>query len=73
MTDKLNSQPAIITLNDLCKEYKIAPTRARKLLRIKSKDVKNFPEVGKGHIARSQWRWAKSSIAHKEAIKILSS
>lgn len=72
MTDKSKQQPTIITLIDLCKELKIAPTRARKLLRIKSKDVKAFPEVAKGHIAKTPWRWVKGSRAHAEVIKILS-
>lgn len=71
MTDK-SKQTNIITLVEVCKELKIAPIRARKLLRIKSKDIKTFPEVGKGHIAKTPWRWVKGSNAHTEAIKILS-
>ncbi len=72
MTGKSNTQPSIITLADLCKELKIAPVKARKLLRIKSKDKKAYPELAKGHISKTPWRWAKGSKAHTEAIKILS-
>ena len=60
-----------VTLNDLCKELKVDPRDARMMLRLASKKTKEFPSLGKGHVARQPWEWAAGSKGLEEARKAL--
>jgi len=66
------AKPAIVTLDQLAKEMKVAPRDARMLLRLAAKQTKQYPNLGKDHVARQPWQWAPGSKALDEARKALS-
>lgn len=62
----------IITLKQLCTEFKIGAHEAREKLRCAKREPKKYPELAKAHKPRRPWEWAKDSIALKEARAALS-
>ncbi|QXT39426.1 hypothetical protein [Gymnodinialimonas ceratoperidinii] len=60
----------ITTLQQVCKERKMSPTKARKMLRAALTSGKHS-ELSKAHKPKSAWQWAKGSAAEKEAIQVL--
>lgn len=67
------AKPAMVTLEQLAREVKLSPRDARMLLRLASKQAKQYPTLGKEHVARQPWSWAPGSKALEEARKALSS
>lgn len=63
--------PTLVTLEELAKEMKVAPRDARMLLRLAAKQTKQYPNLGKEHIARQPWQWTRGSKALDEARKAL--
>lgn len=66
------AKPTIVTLDQLTREMKVAPRDARMLLRLAAKQTKQYPNLGKDHVARQPWQWAPGSKALDEARKALS-
>lgn len=66
-------KPAVVTLEELAKETKVAPRDARMLLRLAAKQTKQYPNLGKEHVARQPWQWTAGSKALEEARKALKS
>ena len=62
---------AVVTLEQLAKELKIPPRDARMLLRLAAKQTKQYPNLGKEHVARQPWQWAPGSKGLEEARKAL--
>jgi len=60
-----------ITLDQLAHELKISPRDARMLLRLAAKQTRQYPNLGKEHVARQPWQWAAGSKALDEARKAL--
>lgn len=60
-----------VTLDQLARELKISPRDARMLLRLAAKQTRQYPNLGKEHIARQPWQWAAGSKALDEARKAL--
>jgi hypothetical protein len=58
-------------LEELAKEMKVAPRDARMLLRLAAKQTKQYPNLGKEHVARQPWQWTVGSKALEEARKAL--
>jgi hypothetical protein len=50
---------------------KVAPRDARMLLRLAAKQTKQYPNLGKDHVARQPWQWTAGSKALEEAQKAL--
>lgn len=69
-TDK--STPDMVTLDQVAREMKMSPRDARMLLRLAAKQTKQYPCLGKEHVARQPWQWAPDSKALEEARKALS-
>jgi hypothetical protein len=65
------AKPSVVTLEVLAKEMKISPRDARMMLRLAAKQTKQYPNLGKEHIARQPWQWAVGSKALEEARKAL--
>jgi hypothetical protein len=63
----------VVTLEELAKETKVAPRDARMLLRLAAKQTKQYPNLGKEHVARQPWQWTAGSKALEEARKALKS
>lgn len=61
----------VVTLDQLAREMKISPRDARMLLRLAAKQTRQYPTLGKEHIARQPWSWAPGSKALEEARKAL--
>lgn len=61
----------VVTLDQLAREMKIPPRDARMLLRLAAKQTKQYPTLGKEHIARQPWSWTPGSKALDEARKAL--
>jgi hypothetical protein len=61
------AKPAVVTLEELAKEMKVAPRDARMLLRLAAKQTKQYPHLGKEHVARQPWQWTRGSKALDEA------
>lgn len=57
----------VVTLDQLAREMKMSPRDARMLLRLAAKQTKQYPTLGKEHIARQPWSWAPGSKALEEA------
>jgi hypothetical protein len=74
MTDKL-AKPAIemVTLKQLCAEFKLDAREAREKLRLAMRDAKKNPELAKSHRPGHGWEWPKNSPALKEARTALTS
>lgn len=66
------AKPTVVTLEHLAKEMKISPRDARMLLRLAAKQTKQYPNLGKDHVARQPWQWTPGSKALEEARKALS-
>lgn len=64
-------KPAVVTLEQLAREMKVAPRDARMLLRLAAKQTKQYPNLGKEHVARQPWQWTAGSKALEEARKAL--
>lgn len=67
------SAPEMVTLDHLAREVKMSPRDARMLLRLAAKQTKQYPNLGKEHVARQPWQWPDGSKALEEARKALSS
>jgi hypothetical protein len=65
------AKPTVVTLEALAKEMKISPRDARMMLRLAVKQTKQYPNLGKEHVARQPWQWAVGSKALEEARKAL--
>lgn len=65
------AKPTVVTLDELAKEMKVAPRDARMLLRLAAKQTKQYPNLGKEHVARQPWQWTAGSKALEEARKAL--
>ena len=63
--------PTVVTLDQLAKEVKISPREARMLLRLAGKQTKQYPNLGKEHVAREPWQWAEGSKSLDEARRAL--
>jgi tagatose-1,6-bisphosphate aldolase non-catalytic subunit AgaZ/GatZ len=61
-----------VTLDQLAGEMKMTPRDARMLLRLAAKQIKQYPNLGKEHVARQPWQWTPGSRALEEARKALS-
>ncbi len=66
------SKAEVVTLDQLAREMKMSPRDARMLLRLAAKQTKQYPTLGKEHVARQPWQWAPGSKALEEARKALS-
>lgn len=65
------AKPTVVTLEALAKEMKISPRDARMMLRLAVKQTKQYPNLGKEHVARQPWQWTAGSKALEEARKAL--
>ena len=65
------TKPAVVSLEQLAKEMKISPRDARMLLRLAAKQTKQYPNLGKEHVARQPWQWSPGSKGFEEARKAL--
>lgn len=61
----------LVTLDQLARELKMSPRDARMLLRLAAKQTKQYPNLGKDHVARQPWQWTPGSKALDEARKAL--
>ncbi len=61
----------LVTLDQLAREVNLAPRDARMLLRLASKQIRQYPNLGKEHVARQPWQWTVGSKALDEARKAL--
>jgi hypothetical protein len=61
----------LVTLDQLALEMKVSPREARMLLRLAAKQTKQYPNLGKDHVARQPWQWAQGSATLAEARKAL--
>lgn len=61
----------LVTLDQLAREMNMPPRDARMLLRLAAKQTRQYPNLGKEHIARQPWQWAAGSKALAEARKAL--
>ena len=66
-----DSKPELVTLDQLAREFKMTPRDARMLLRLAAKQTKQYPNLGKDHVARQPWQWEPGSKALDEARKAL--
>ncbi len=64
-------KPTVVTLEQLSKELDVSPRDARMLLRLAAKQTKQYPNLGKEHVARQPWQWTVGSKALDEARKAL--
>ncbi|EQA97472.1 hypothetical protein [Sphingobium baderi] len=67
-----NPQVEMVTLDQLAREMKMPPRDARMLLRLAAKQTRQYPNLGKDHVARQPWQWTPGSKALDEARKALS-
>ena len=67
-----NAQAEMVTLDHLAREMKMPPRDARMLLRLAAKQTRQYPNLGKEHVARQPWSWTPGSKALEEARKALS-
>lgn len=61
----------LVTLDQLAHEVNLAPRDARMLLRLAAKQTRQYPNLGKEHVARQPWLWTVGSKALDEALKAL--
>lgn len=61
----------LVTLDQLAREVNLAPRDARILLRLAAKQTRQYPNLGKEHVARQPWQWTVGSKALDEARKAL--
>lgn len=62
---------AVVTLEQLANEMRVSPRDARMLLRLAAKQTKQYPNLGKEHVARQPWQWSPGSKGLEEARKAL--
>lgn len=67
-----DNKAEMVTLDQLAREMKMTPRDARMLLRLAAKQTRQYPNLGKEHIARQPWQWTPGSKALEEARKALS-
>jgi len=67
-----SEKPTMVTLDQLAREMKMSPRDSRMLLRLAAKQTKQYPNLGKDHVARQPWQWTPGSKALEEARKALS-
>ena len=67
----IETTSSTVTLDQLARELKISPRDARMLLRLAAKQTRQYPNLGKEHVARQPWQWAAGSKALDEARKAL--
>lgn len=60
-------KPELVTLDQLAHEVKLSPRDARMLLRLAAKQTRQYPNLGKEHVARQPWQWTAGSKALEEA------
>jgi hypothetical protein len=65
------NKSALVTLDQLAIEMKISPRDARMLLRLAAKQTKEYPNLGKEHVARQPCQWTPVSMSLDEARKAL--
>ena len=65
------AKPTVVTLGALANEMKISPRDARMMLRLAVKQTKQYPNLGKEHVARQPWQWAVGSKGLEEARKAI--
>ena len=70
-TKSLDSNTQMVTLDQLAREVKMTSRDARMLLRLAAKQTTQYPNLGKGHVARQPWQWEAGSKALEEAKKAL--
>lgn len=61
------NSPPLVTLEELAREMKMPPRDARMVLRLAAKQTKQYPTLGKEHVARQPWSWTQGSKALEEA------
>lgn len=61
----------LVTLEQLAREVNLPPRDARMLLRLAAKQTRQYPNLGKEHVARQPWSWTPGSKALEEARKAL--
>lgn len=66
-----NPKIEVVTLDQLAREMKMSRRDARMLLRLAAKQTRQYPTLGKEHVARQPWSWAPGSKALEEARKAL--
>lgn len=66
-----SAKSTVVTLEALANEMKIPPRDARMILRLAVKQTKQYPNLGKEHVARQPWEWSTGSKALEEARKAL--
>lgn len=66
-----NPRAEMVTLDELAREMKMPPRDARMLLRLAAKQTRQYPNLGKEHVARQPWSWTPGSKALDEARKAL--
>ena len=78
MTDTVTAKPAttdpapnMVKLEQLAREANVTPRDARMLLRLAAKQTKQYPNLGKEHVARQPWQWTTGSKSLDEAKKAL--
>lgn len=71
-TAQAKDAPEQVTLEQLAREMGVSPRDARMLLRLAAKQTKQYPNLGKEHVARQPWQWVPGSKALDEARKALS-
>ena len=64
-------KPEVVTLEQLAREMKVPPRDARMLLRLAAKQARQYPNLGKEHVARQPWQWTTGTKALAEARKAL--
>lgn len=67
----LTTTNSMVTLDQLAREAKLSPRDARMLLRLAAKQTRQYPNLGKEHVARQPWQWTVGSKALEEARKAL--
>jgi len=67
-----STKSRVVTLEQLATEMRVPPRDARMLLRLAAKQTKQYPNLGKEHVARQPWQWTPGSKSLDEARKALS-
>jgi hypothetical protein len=62
--------PKMVTLVELAREMKIPARDARILLRLAAKQTRQYPNLGKEHVARQPWSWTPGSKGLEEAARL---
>lgn len=65
------AKPVVVTLEQLATEMRVSARDARMLLRLAAKQTRQYPNLGKEHVARQPWQWTSGSKALDEARRAL--